>query len=41
MLSAHDLPPGPIVRTRFMRQGRHEAAVRLLVATQPRDLRGR
>ena len=30
LFQAHDLPPGPIVRTRFSRQGGYEAAVRLL-----------
>jgi LacI family transcriptional regulator, galactose operon repressor len=33
---AHDLPPGPIVRTSFSRRGGYEAAVRLLSwATRP------
>ena len=33
---AHDLPPGPIVRTSFSRHGGYEAAVRLLNwATRP------
>jgi len=36
---AHDLPPGPIVRTSFSRQGGYEAALRLLSwPTQPRAI---